>query len=191
MKYVETIKIVDGVVHNFDYHYKRALATSGIKLSMPQIPNDKKQGIIKCRIVYDDQEVSQVEFLPYEMPRIQSLKVVNTPHYFYEKKYVDRDLIQSLYAQKDDCDDILIVVDGALTDTSFCNVVFESRDGFFTPAFPLLKGTKRASLINQGTLIVRHITLDDLGQYSYVRLINAMIDMDNESTRFPVSHIYK
>ena len=190
MKYVETIRIVDGVVHNFDYHYKRALATSGIKLAMPQIPDDKKQGIIKCRIVYD-QEVSQVEFLPYDMPRIQSLKVVNTTHYFYEKKYVNRELIQSLFAQKDDCDDVLITVDGVLTDTSFCNLVLENRDGLFTPAFPLLKGTKRASLINQGTLIVRHITLDDLEQYSYIRLINAMIDMDNESTRFPVSHIYK
>ena len=121
MKYVETIKIEDGNVMNWDYHFERAKRTAGIELSLPIVPDGMKQGVIKCRMVYD-KEVELIEFLPYALPTIQSLKMVSTTHYFYDKKYTDRSRITSLYAQRDVCDDILIIVDDIVTDTSFCNV---------------------------------------------------------------------
>ena len=148
MKYVETIKIEDGNVMNWDYHFERAKRTADIELSLPIVPDGVKQGVIKCRMVYD-KEVELIEFLPYALPTIQSLKMVSTTHYFYDKKYTDRSRITSLYAQRDVCDDILIIVDDIVTDTSFCNVVFQNEEGLFTPEHPLLKGTKRALLLDE------------------------------------------
>ena len=178
------------MVQNFKYHADRAFQTSGICLPFPQVPEDKQLGVLKCRIVYDT-EVSLIEFMPYMVPHIQSLKVVEASSYFYDKKCTDRSCINQLYQQMGQCDDILIAINGLIADTSFCNVVFENENGLYTPAHPLLKGTKRALLIDQTIITPCHITLDDLKHYSHVRLINAMIDLDNPTTRFNTSQIFR
>ena len=188
MKYVETIKIEDGNVMNWDYHFERAKRTAGIELSLPIVPDGVKQGVIKCRMVYD-KEVELIEFLPYSIPVIQSLKIVNIDHYFYDKKYTERSLIADLYAQRNGCDDVLIAVNGVVTDTSFCNVVFQNDEGLFTPEHPLLQGTKRASLLDQKQITTRSIMIDDLPNYHSVQLINAMIDLDNPSTQIIIANI--
>ena len=188
MKYVETSKIEDGNVMNWDYHFERAKRTAGIELSLPIVPDGMKQGVIKCRMVYD-KEVELIEFLPYALPTIQSLKMVYTTHYFYDKKYTDRSRITSLYAQRDVCDDILIIVDDIVTDTSFCNVVFQNEEGLFTPEHPLLKGTKRALLLDEKRITTRRISVNDLQNYHMAYLINAMIDLENPTTCIKIENI--
>ncbi len=188
MKYVETIRIIDGEVQQWEYHRKRAEQTSGILLPTIQVPQQHKHGIVKCRVVYDN-TVTAIEFHPYTTPTIGSLKVVHAPHRFYDRKYTDRLPIEQLYAQRSECDDVLIVIEGVITDTSFCNIVFENEEGLFTPQYPLLCGTKRAALIDNGIIRPKHITLTDLSSYKRAYLINAMIDLDNRSTLIDVEQI--
>ena len=159
MKFVETIKIEHGVVKHYDYHCKRAHATTGICLPQIVVPQDMCTGIVKCRIVYDH-EITIIEFTPYIIPTIQSLKVVDVNDYFYDKKYTNRQQLQELFLQLEACDDVLITVNGVITDTSFCNIVLENKEGLFTPTKPLLHGTKRALLIDENIIQTRHITIE-------------------------------
>ncbi len=190
MMYIETIKVVDGVVFNYEYHKQRAFQTSGIILPEIIIPDDRREGVVKCRIVYNTEIVS-IEYIPYTYPVIQSLKIVEADSFFYDKKYLDRSRLNQFYQNKGDADDILITVNGMLTDTSFCNIVLESEDDLFTPATPMLYGTQRAFLIDQQIITPRQISIDDLSQYKSVRLINAMIGLDHPTTSFPISAILK
>ncbi|WP_309546477.1 aminotransferase class IV [Hoylesella marshii] len=75
------------------------------------------------------------------------------------------------------CDDVLIVRNGLLTDTSYTNIALYDGYQWFTPATPLLEGTMRASLLDSGMLIEKDILLSDLPHYQYIALFNAMIDM--------------
>ena len=83
--------------------------------------------------------------------------------------------------QKGDCDDILILKNGLISDTSFCNVIFENREGFFTPKRPLLKGVKRELLIKDKVIEELDITMDNIQSYDNIILINAMIEFNEIS----------
>ncbi len=188
MNYVETIKIDNGRVCNYNYHQARARETTGIVLPELIIPEQYRIGVMKCRVVYD-RAISLVEFMPYTLPHIQSLKIVHASHYFYDRKSTHRNEINILFEQRGACDDILIAINGMITDTSFCNTVFVSDDGLFTPQAPLLKGTKRASLLERGIIRERCISVEDIDKYKYVKLINAMIDLEHEKTTISCDNI--
>ena len=76
-------------------------------------------------------------------------------------------------------DDVLIVKNGFVTDTSFSNVVFRQDDRLFTPDTFLLNGCKRQELISKGTIEERKISLDDIKSYQCCYLINAMLDIED------------
>ena len=80
---------------------------------------------------------------------------------------------------KDEDDDILIVKNGLITDSSFCNIIFKNEEGLFTPLNPLLKGTKRQYLLDKNIIKEREIYLQNLNEYNEVILINAMIDIED------------
>ena len=81
-----------------------------------------------------------------------------------------------MFAQRGSCDDILIVRRHLLTDTSIANIALFDGKHWHTPQSPLLKGTKRAELLDKGILSERKIHVEDIPSYSTVRLFNAMID---------------
>ena len=82
--------------------------------------------------------------------------------------------------QRAGCDDILIVRDGRITDTSFSNVVFEDAGGgLYTPDTCLLKGTRRESLLDAGIIRECPITVDDIRRFRKVLLVNAMIGLED------------
>jgi 4-amino-4-deoxychorismate lyase len=64
-------------------------------------------GLYKCRVVYDDKQV-QVTFEPYKPKQIQTLKLVVDNAIEYNHKWVNRDRIEHAYAQRGDCDDLLM-----------------------------------------------------------------------------------
>ena len=68
------------------------------------------------------------------------------------------------------CDDILIVKQGFITDTSYSNVLFYNGKEWLTPTHPLLKGTQRASLLDQEIIRVAEIRLEDLHHFKKVTL---------------------
>ena len=98
----------------------------------------------------------------------------------YSYKYVNRDSLDALKKSRTDnpLEDILIVKNGCITDTSFSNIAFYNGSSWVTPDTPLLKGTKRACYLQSGKLMEKRITPDDLRQFHKARLINAMLDLE-------------
>ena len=80
---------------------------------------------------------------------------------------------------KSDCDDIIIIKDGFVTDASSSNLVFENKTGLYTPASYLLRGTKREYLLSKGLIEERIIKEDSLKEYDSIYLINAMVDLED------------
>jgi len=76
------------------------------------------------------------------------------------------------------CDDIIIVKNGFVTDSFAANILFLDGVQWITPTTPLLNGTKRQFLLDQGIIAEKEIREEDIRTYQKVGLINAMIDFD-------------
>ena len=72
-------------------------------------------------------------------------------------------------------DDIIIEKKGFITDTSIANLAFYDGEQWFTPKNPLLEGTMRAKLLDEGFLQTREIKRSEISHYTKVALMNAMI----------------
>ena len=176
---LESIKIEDGIIFNLSYHQKRCdksrktLYNSSETLVLKEFIHPPKKGLYRCRILYNTQ-VQKVEYLPYKVKKIQSLKVVSS-NLDYALKYANRDTLNALLAAHTEADDILIEKKGYLTDTSIANIAFYDGEQWFTPHKPLLEGTMRQKLLDEGFLQTRKVKKEDLDLYTQVALMNAMI----------------
>lgn len=175
MRLIETIKIVDGKCLNIDYHSQRA----SCEIPLPSIANEFCRGVVKWRIVYENGLPFENHMMHYQKPKISSLALVDGSGIGYSKKYENREKIDKLMTLRGSCDDILIVKDGMVSDTSFCNIVFESKFGLFTPSTPLLRGIKRQKLLDEGVIEECRITVEDIPKYRKAYLINAMIELED------------
>jgi len=183
LRLVESIKIHDGVICNLEHHqdrmdrsvYKLTGEKNRINLSCElTVPAENITGLYKCRVVYWE-HIELVEFLPYRLRDIRTLKLIHAD-IDYSCKYEDRTALNCLFAQRGVCDDILIIKHGLVTDTSSANIAFTDGEAWFTPAKPLLHGTKRNLLITEKKLIERDITADDIKNFTHASIINAMIE---------------
>ena len=177
---LETIRIENGEVFNLPYHQKRfdksrkRLFGTEKNLELSNlITTAPSRGLYRCRIVYD-REIQSVEYLPYTPKEIRQLRVVSAK-IEYPCKYLNRDNFNTLLRENSDVDEILIEKDGLLTDTTISNIAFYDGNTWFTPQKPLLEGTMRAKLIDEGFLKRKEITKEELPRYTQVALINAMI----------------
>ncbi len=187
MQLLETIKIHNRQIKNIAWHNQRFNRTRfelfGIKEPLAleniiQIPDDLSNEVYKCRIIYSE-EIEKVEFEKYTPKNINSLKVVEYNEIDYSYKYYKRDKINELFQQRGNCDDILIVKNGLVTDTSFANVVFWDWEKWITPAQPLLAGTARARLLYSKEIFEAEIKADDIQKYTKARIINAMNELND------------
>jgi 4-amino-4-deoxychorismate lyase len=96
----------------------------------------------------------------------------------YHLKYADRSVLTSLSEKRGDCDEILIIQNGHVTDTSFSNVVFTDGKRFVTPDTYLLPGTMRANLLRSATIMESSIRVEDIKRYTHIALINAMLPLN-------------
>ena len=185
--FIEVVKVKDGVFVDPQPHKERVFCTTSNFFSEPlivvltdnMIPVDLRIGIVKCRIVYNSKIVS-IEFEPYKMRSIQTLAIVEDPTIDYSYKYLNRDSISKLFARREECDDILIVKNSMVTDTSYSNVVFKDSEGkLYTPISTLLAGTERQRLLEKGDIQEKEINVNDIRMYVGVYLINAMIDIED------------
>lgn len=181
-RFIETIRADHGIISPLQYHQQRVNETlshfggmHSINLehalktvSMPNHP------ITKIRIVYGAEGIDQIECIPYELRHINSLAIVHADDLAYSYKFLDRNWLTELIKLVD-ADEIIIVKNRMITDASYANLAFCKKDTWYTPHQPLLKGTKRAALLDQGILTEDQIGLQDLHQYSHVKLINAMM----------------
>lgn len=129
----------------------------------------------KCRVVYTT-GIEKVEYIPYRIRPVGSLRLVRCDEVDYPYKSADRGLLNDLFARRGVCEDVLIVRKGLITDTSICNVAFGNGIAWYTPREPLLYGTCRASLLDRHELIEADIRVEDLYHFSTIRLYNALIN---------------
>lgn len=183
---IESIKLQDGEFKNLFYHEQRMnkalhyLCGAEDYFNLEAFLNKvehPQSGLFKCRLVYDEKS-TQVEFLPYTPKPVSTLKVLHHDRINYEYKYLDRKQIDALYAKRDQCDDVLIVKKGRITDTSYCNIVFRKGSRWFTPYSALLKGTQRTKLLEHDLIAEEEIRVEDLAEYETFRLINAMLEFE-------------
>jgi 4-amino-4-deoxychorismate lyase len=185
MNFIESIKVVDGVPQNLELHAGRASRTIydhfGIRGGLPlqEILHEARrhpQGLFKMRILYS-KEIISISSENYQPRNIRSLKIVEGGIIEYSYKYEDRSSLSRLLEQKGECDDILIVKDGFVTDTSYSNVVFGKGGKLFTPSAFLLNGVKREFLLKSGFITQIEIKPSDIAFYDSIYLINSMLDL--------------
>ena len=181
-RFFESIKLQDGEFNHLNLHQervKKAMADFYPKLKVIDLAEFLQQtsfpveGIYKCRIVFDS-EVRQVEFVKYVKREIRSLRLVEINIKSLPYKLEDRSEIAAAMVQRGDCDDVLLVKDKLITDTSFSNIAFFDGKKWFTPRIPLIFGVNRSHLLKQGALIEKDITPNDLLNFQRVALFNAM-----------------
>ncbi|HNW97641.1 MAG TPA: aminotransferase class IV [Bacteroidales bacterium] len=182
---LETIKLEKGQVCNLRYHQRRVDDSRMILFNIKEqldiepainVPLRARQGVYKCRIVYG-KEINDIQYIPYLTKKIKSLQLVEDNEIDYKFKYANRECFDSLL---DDCiyDEILIIRNGFITDTSFSNIIFFDGNRWYTPASPLLKGTKRQQLLDEGKIFAEEIRPSDLKHFSKAMLINSMLDFN-------------
>ena len=185
-QFVETIKIKEGKALNLAYHQARMARTfqscfPSRRRDVPLLENvlspAPDMAFFKARVVYGEHGIEDVQYAPYAMREIHSLRLVTDDTIAYAFKSTDRSELNRLMAQRGDCDDIVIVKNGLVTDTSFTNIAALIGGKWLTPRHPLLMGTQRAALLDKGILREADITPDDLMQAENVCLINAMIEL--------------
>ena len=152
------------------------------------VPSEFSTGIVRCNVRYD-REIRHVSFKPYEKRSIRSLKLVHCDTIDYHVKFADRSMLESLLTLRGDCDEIIIVKNGLLTDTSMSNLIFKDGNRWITPAKPLLKGTCRERMIAEGLLSEADIRPEELTGFAGCRVINAMRPADEEMM-IPVDRIF-
>jgi 4-amino-4-deoxychorismate lyase len=81
---------------------------------------------------------------------------------------------QAVSALKGECDDVLLVKNGLLTDTSYCNIALFDGVNWVTPLTPLIQGVTRAQLLEDGKLIAKDIKLEELMNFQKIALFNAL-----------------
>jgi 4-amino-4-deoxychorismate lyase len=184
---IETLCLKNGKLLNEDWHRLRfnrsfrefyGISPEYDLIEGISIPPDCSNGIYKLRIKYNISGKS-ADFEEYSFKRINSLKTVEDNLIDYRLKFSDRTDLNRLRELRAGCDDILIIKNGMVTDTSSCNIVFFDGSAWHTPSTPLLKGTARERLIESGRIREREIKFQDLSQYKSFRLINAMRDFDS------------
>jgi len=181
--YIETIKAVDGEVYHLDYHqqrYESVLKSFGVDMfkNLVDFLDPPKDGLYRCRLVYDCKDIVEVTYHKYKKRNINSLKVVFDNDVDYAIKSTNRNKLDSLFSKRDGCDDVLIIKNLLVTDTTIANIAFY-KDGIWkTPKSPLLKGTTRARFLDDAKIVESNIKVQELKSFSKVALLNAMIDFE-------------
>jgi 4-amino-4-deoxychorismate lyase len=186
-QFIESIAVKDGVAENLSRHQLRvdktlnafAASKNSIVLSTIieslEIPKD---GLYKLRIVYDLIGEYLAEWAPYQIKQISNFALVDTHGHNYNYKFANRGWITEALALSGK-DEILMHDRGILKDSSYANIVLYDGTNWLTPEAPLLEGTQRARLIQEGIIQTKPIHIETIKQFQSFKLINAMMDWGN------------
>ncbi|WP_116105715.1 aminotransferase class IV [Lewinella sp. IMCC34191] len=187
---LETIRLVDGqapLLHRHQTRVDRSRQryygkSPAFKLSQVLAEMDlPTHGVHKLRLLYRV-GLESYEVQPYSIRPVGSLRVVEANDLQYSRKYADRSSIEAAFARRKDCDDIIMVQHQHVTDSSYANLALYDGDRWYTPAWPLLRGTRREELITSGILHPTVIRLKDLPHFEHIRLVNSMMEWEEGPT---------
>jgi 4-amino-4-deoxychorismate lyase len=144
-------------------------------LPVPEFVTNERH---KLRITYDKQ-IQDVRWEKHVPRQIRKIKMVYDESVDYSYKYDNRTALNDLYERRVDADEILIIKNGMVSDTFYCNVAFFNGQDWFTPTTNLLPGTQRSFLLDTGIVKETEISEKDIMKYTHIRLFNALTDWDN------------
>ncbi len=176
--FFETIKCEDYEVFNLNFHEDRVAKTIAKNLNLQDYIYPPSNELLRCKVVYDESSILSVDFFPYKKREINTFKIIEVDELEYSKKYFDRTELEQLFDKRESCDEIIIIINGLVTDTSIANIAIFDGDNWITPKKPLLVGTTRTRLLKNAELIEKDITLEMLLNSKKLALMNAMIDFD-------------
>ncbi|MBX2914982.1 MAG: aminotransferase class IV [Cyclobacteriaceae bacterium] len=191
---LESIYVCDGKFRNLHVHQARITNSAQVLFRQPlkwtlesilMKANIPTSGLFKARLVYD-QEFVNVEFIPYQVKPVASLKLVEAD-FQYAHKFVNRELLDEVFGKREMCDDVIIVQNGFITDATYANLIFKKDNKWFTPTTCLLPGTMRTYLLMEKKISEAKIQVDNLNQYESCKLINALLGWD--APEIPVTAI--
>lgn len=194
-RFIESICILNGNVRNPERHQERMSQTlseffdGSAEINLVEILNQiqiPQSGKYKLRIVYN-KEVEKIELLPYSIKKINSFKLVEGNEIKYNFKFENRQIFENLKDEIEE-DEIIILQNNRVTDTSYSNLVFHDGENWITPKSFLLNGTIRKFLLENGQIFEKEIQKEDLKEFWGFKMINSMMDL-KESPFYPVNFI--
>ena len=178
MIYFETIKCDDTEVYNLKYHEKRISNTIGKNINLLDYIYPPNSQLLKCKVTYSQDEIINVTFNLYKKKDIKVFKIIIDNKINYKYKYEDRDSLNFLFSKKNIADEIIIVKNNLITDTTIANIAIFIDEQWYTPKIPLLLGTTRQRYIDNGKLKEKDIDIKLFKKATKIALLNAMIDFD-------------
>ena len=174
--YFETIRCEDEEIYNIHYHQKRIARTIGKNINLGEYIYPPSNKLLKCKVIYTQDEVLDIEYTPYKQRVTKSFKIVFDDDINYLYKALNRKDIDKLYQKKENCDDIIIIKNGLVTDTSIANIAIYKDGIWITPKTPLLLGTTRDRLLENSFIKEVDISLSELLKCEKIAVMNAMVD---------------
>lgn len=194
-RFIESIKVEEQKAFLLEYHQKRVNDTfKHFKKENPphllkifRELQHPENGLFKLRIVYDVDGNYEFEIQPYSVPLISDFQMVNGDDLKYCFKYENRQFFTELKSEAK-AEEIIIVQNDHITDTSFSNLIFLRNETWFTPSDFLLNGVQRQFLLKNNQIRETEITVGNLKTFSHFRIINAMNDM-NSGIIYPIEKV--
>ncbi len=192
-RFIESIRF-DGDLHLLNWHQRRVNRTFA-KFYANLEPHNLKELIKKPT----SKELTKIRFTyggvqyhyhaqPYTGKKITSLKIIVNNELEYAYKYENRDQLNEICKSLHSGEEVIIIKNGLVTDSSYSNLAFYNGLDWHTPDQPLLAGTRRAALIASGSIKPQRITKGDILNYQSVALINSMLDLGD--LVIPINRIY-
>lgn len=194
-QFIESIKVEDQEIFLIEYHQKRMNDTFAhfnkeCPISILQIFNDlqlEEDGLFKLKITYNLDGTYKEQLIPYAIPEIEDFELVTVDLLDYSFKYEDRSKLIEL-KQNASAEEVIIIIDNWITDTSFSNIIFLKDKKWYTPTTYLLNGVQRQNLLKSKKIEEIQITLDNIKEFTHFQIINAMNDFDDMFV-YPISKI--
>lgn len=183
-QFFESIRVVNGRIMNLFWHQERVDRTceefgiGPVDLFLhTRIYDFQAKGIVKLRVSYGEEGLT-ITWSPYNIAPINTIQIVEDNTIEYSFKSEDRTGLQTIIDQKGGADDVIIVKDEHVCDSSYGNVIFYDGKEWVTPTHYLLNGTMRQRLLSRGIIKEVPIQVNDVFNYESLKIINAMRSPD-------------
>ena len=185
-QFIESIKIEDQEIFLLELHQKRVNTTFSHfgkegSIDIAKIFKDLRHdedGLYKLRITYDLNKNYRTQLIPYAISEIDDFQLVENNGYDYSFKFEDRKEFERMKT-KAKTEEIIIVKNNHITDTSYTNLLFLKDETWYTPTTYLLNGVMRQHLLKEKKIKEAEITLQNIRKFSHFQLINSMNDFDD------------
>jgi 4-amino-4-deoxychorismate lyase len=197
-QFFESIRVKDGIAEQLGFHQLRvnktlkAFDASNHSIELASIVQQlvlPADGLFKLKISYDLNGNYQSAFTPYQYKQIQNFALVDIKEQSYDYKFSNRDWINEALIQSGK-DEIMMHDGGLIKDCSYTNIVFYDGVNWYTPAVPLLEGTQRAKLIEEGIIQPKALYVQDIPNFKNFKCINAMLNW-NTALEYEIELIKK